>query len=113
MRLFSRLELIDEHTDVRALKREIDDLIRRFESVDLQSLDVGKFLNEVFEVITRHNVRVPSDLLLVGKALATIEGVGRAIYPQLNALEEIRPIVLRIYIQRMTDPKFHARQALS
>jgi len=63
----------------------------------------------VFDVIVRHEVKVPSDLLLVGKALATIEGVGREIYPELNALEEIRPIVLKIYIGRLTDPATHTR----
>ena len=109
IRLFTKLELIDESTDVRALRREIDDLIARFQTVELAKLDVGRFLNSVFDVITRHDVRIPSDLLLVGKALATIEGVGRDIYPELNALEEIRPIVLKVYIQRLTDPTYHAR----
>ena len=109
IRLFHRLELIGEDVDVRGLRREVDDLICRFQTVELAKVDVGKFLNQVFDVIVRHEVKVPSDLLLVGKALATIEGVGREIYPELNALEEIRPIVLKIYIGRLTDPATHTR----
>jgi ubiquinone biosynthesis protein len=109
LRLFYRLELINEHVDVRGLRRDVDDLIARFETVDLANLDVGKFLQSVFEVIVQHDVKVPSDLLLVGKALATIEGVGRDIYPDLNALEEIRPIILKIYLGRLADPMYHAR----
>ena len=110
-RLFARLDLIGEDVDVRGLQRDVDDLICRFQSIELARLDVGKFLNQVFEVIIRHDVKVPADLLLVGKALATIEGVGRDIYPELNALEEIRPIILKIWLRRMADPSYHARGA--
>jgi ubiquinone biosynthesis protein len=107
--LFRRLELIGEDTDVRLLRREIDDLIARFESVDLAELNLGRYLNSVFAVIVRHNVQIPSDLLMVGKALATIEGVGREIYPKLNTMEEIRPVILKIYLGRLTDPGYYAR----
>jgi ubiquinone biosynthesis protein len=107
--LFQRMELIGEDVDLRGLRSDIDDLIARFESIELAKLDVGKFLQTVFEVIISHNVQVPSDLLLVGKALATIEGVGREIYPELNAIEEIRPLILKIYIGRLTDPSYHSR----
>jgi ubiquinone biosynthesis protein len=109
IRLFHRGGLINEEVNVRALKLDIDELISRFETVELAKLDIGKYLQSVFEVIVRHEVQLPADLLLVGKALATIEGVGRDIYPQLNTLEEIRPIILRIYLGRLTDPTYHTR----
>jgi len=109
VRLFQRLDLIGEEVDVRSLRVEVDDLIARFESVELAALDVGRFLNAVFDVLARHEVSVPSDLLLVGKALATIEGVGRDIYPELNTLDEVRPMVLKIYLRRLADPGYHTR----
>lgn len=109
IRLFYKLELIGEETDIRSLRREIDDLISRFESVDLADLNIGRYLNQVFEVVVRHDVQIPSDLLMVGKALATIEGVGRDLYPELNTLEEIRPIILKIYLGRLTDPSYYSR----
>jgi len=109
IRLFYKLELIGEDTDIRSLRREIDDLISRFESVDLAQLNLGRYLNQVFEVVVRHDVQIPSDLLMVGKALGTIEGVGRNLYPELNTLEEIRPIILKIYLGRLTDPGYYSR----
>lgn len=109
IRLFNKLELIGESTDVRLLRREIDDLIARFESVELAQLNIGRYLNSVFEVVVRHDVQIPSDLLMVGKGLATIEGVGRDLYPELNTLEEIRPIIIKIYLGRLTDPGYYTR----
>lgn len=109
IRLFHKLELIGENTDVRSLRREVDDLIARFESVEIAELNIGRYLNSVFEVVVRHDVQIPSDLLMVGKGLATIEGVGRDLYPELNTLEEIRPIILKIYLGRLTDPSYYTR----
>ncbi len=111
VRLFARLGLIGDDVDVRALRRDIDELIGRFESVELAKLDLGKYIQSIFDVITRHDVQLPSDLLLVGKALATIEGVGREIYPQLDTITEIRPVILKIYLRRLADPAFHTRSA--
>ncbi|RMG15532.1 MAG: hypothetical protein D6731_08190 [Planctomycetota bacterium] len=109
VRLFYKLELIDEHVDVRGLRRDVDDLIARFETVELAKLDVGRFLQQVIDVVISHDVKVPSDLLMVGKALATIEGVGRDLYPELNALQEVRPFVLKVYLSRLADPAYHSR----
>ncbi|MBL4847765.1 MAG: AarF/ABC1/UbiB kinase family protein [Planctomycetes bacterium] len=109
IRLFYKLELIGENADIRSLRRGIDDLISRFESVELAQINIGRYLTQVFEVVIRHDVQIPSDLLMVGKALATIEGVGRDLYPELNTLEEIRPIILKIYLGRLTDPGYYAR----
>lgn len=109
IRLFYRLDLIDEEVDVRALRRDVDDIIHRFKSMDLASINLGAFLQQVFDVISRHDIQVPADLLLVGKALATIEGVGREIYPGLNAVEEFRPLILKVFLRRLTDPSFFSR----
>ncbi|MEZ6189218.1 MAG: AarF/UbiB family protein [Planctomycetota bacterium] len=109
IRLFYRLDLIDEDVDVRALRRDVDDIIHRFQSMELANINLGAFLQQVFDVISRHDVQVPADLLLVGKALATIEGVGRELYPELNAVEEFRPLILKVFLQRLTDPSFFSR----
>ncbi|MCA8923120.1 MAG: AarF/ABC1/UbiB kinase family protein, partial [Planctomycetes bacterium] len=109
IRLFYRLDLIDENVDVRALRRDVDDIIHRFQSMELANINLGAFLQQVFDVISRHDVQIPADLLLVGKALATIEGVGRDLYPELNAVEEFRPLILKVFLKRLTDPSFFSR----
>jgi ubiquinone biosynthesis protein len=57
-------------------------------------------------------VVVPSDLLLIGKALATVEGMARELDPELDPLRAIRPYVLKLYLRRLADPRFVARDAI-
>lgn len=109
IRLFFRLRLIDERVDVPALRRDAGELIDRYYSVPLAQVDVGAFMAQLFEVFQRHHVLVPSDLLLIGKAMATVDGLARELYPELDPIEAIRPYVLKTYLQRLADPRFVAR----
>jgi ubiquinone biosynthesis protein len=111
VRLFYKLGLIGEDTDVRGLRLDVSDLLERYDAVELAKVDVGQLLQQVFEVIVRHDILLPADLLLMGKALATIDGVGRDIYPELDPLGAFRPHILRIYIGRLTDPTYFTREA--
>jgi ubiquinone biosynthesis protein len=105
VRLFDKLGLIPETVNERALRTDLLDLLERYGALDLKRLDIGVMLTDIFDVIARHDITVPSDLLLVGKALATIDGVARAIYPELEPLETIRPKIIEIYLRRISDPK--------
>jgi len=105
VRLLTRLELIGESVNERALRVDVMDMLDRYASLELSKMDIGKIITDVFEVITRHHIVVPSDLLLVGKALATIDGVARALYPELEPIKVLRPLILKVYLQRLTDPK--------
>ncbi len=110
IRLFFKLNLIGEDTDVRALRTDCDDLLNRYEMVELAKVDTGKLISELFDVITRHDIILPADLLVMGKALATIDGVARDIYPELDPLAAIRPHALKIYMKRLADPLFFSRE---
>jgi ubiquinone biosynthesis protein len=105
IRLFHKLELIDESVNERGLKMDLLDLLERYGTVELSKIDIGELIFDIFDVISRHEIVVPSDLLLVGKALATIDGVARAIYPELEPLNTIRPKILEIYLSRLADPR--------
>ncbi len=112
IRLFHKLGLIGEETDVRALRLDCDDLLNRYEMVELAHIDTGRLISQLFDVITRHDIILPADLLIMGKALATIDGVARDIYPELDPLSALRPHVLRVYMRRLADPVFFSREPL-
>ncbi len=110
VRLFLELDLIDESIDLRSLKREIKQLIDRYYNVPVGDIDLGRFINQVFEVVVKHDVRMPADLLLVGKALTTIEGIAQEIDPTFDPVTEMRPYLLKTYVLRVLDPAHHAKE---
>lgn len=110
--LFRRLELVDERADLSGLRRDAQELLDAYRELPLEQVDIAVLLGELFEVLARHRVQVPPDLMLTGKALATVEGVARELDPRLDPLQVMRPLVLRWYLERLADPRFLARDAI-
>jgi len=104
------LGLIGDSVDVRALRTEIHELLSRYYGMEIGALDIGIFITEVFETIIRYDVRMPSDLLLVGKSVSTMEGIARQIQPDFNPMLELRPYLVRLYARRALDPSAYSRR---
>ena len=104
------LGLINDTVDVRALRTEIHELLSRYHGLEIAALDIGVFITEVFETIIRYDVRMPADLLLVGKSVSTMEGIARQIQPDFNPMMELRPYLIRLYARRALDPNTYSRR---
>jgi ubiquinone biosynthesis protein len=112
VKLLFRLGLIDEQVDVPAMRRDVKELIDRYWAVPIGEVDVAVLIGRLFEMLQRHHVVMPSELLLIGKALATVDGMARELDPELDPLRAIRPYVLKQYLKRLSDPRWLARDVL-
>jgi ubiquinone biosynthesis protein len=112
IRQFQKQGLVDETVDTRAMQSEISDLMDRYLGMEIMKIDVALYIQELFDIITRFKIVLPADLLLMGKSLATIDGVARDIYPELDPLSAIRPYILQIYFRRLADPEFYTRETM-
>jgi ubiquinone biosynthesis protein len=106
IRLFADMELIDETVDVRRLKAETGEFVERYSDLPLGRLDVGKYLADLFDIIQRHHVRIPSDILLMAKTVATMESVAQSLSPEFDPFAVMRPYLLNLYVRRLTEPGF-------
>ncbi len=107
---FIDLGLVDDTVNVRAMQGEIADIMARYNGRTLAQLDIGVFIAEIFEAVVRYHVRLPVELILIGKSISTVEGIAQEIYPAFNPLEELRPHLVELYARRMLDPKAHTRK---
>lgn len=112
VRLFTRLELVDEGVDRKRLARDLTAFLDRYADVPIGQVNVAALIGTLFEMLQRHRVRVPPEMLLIGKALATVDGMARDLDPTLDPIEAIRPYVLRTWLRRLADPRFLARDFL-
>jgi ubiquinone biosynthesis protein len=80
----------------RRLRRTVSDFLLDVESTDLEHLEVGKLLRRFFDTLREHRLRCPSDLLMLIKALTTIEGVATWLDPTFDVVASLRPHVERL-----------------
>jgi ubiquinone biosynthesis protein len=96
--------LAPEDIDRRALKRDLEIMMDRYAMVPIEKLRIEPLLRDAVETVFRHRILLPSDLLGVGRALSTMEGIARRIYPQFNPLAEVQPYLVSLFLKRALNP---------
>jgi ubiquinone biosynthesis protein len=80
----------------RRLRRTVSDFLLDIDTADLEHLEIGKLLRRFFDTLREHKLRCPSDLLMLIKALATIESVATWLDPTFDVMSRLRPHVERL-----------------
>lgn len=95
--------LAPEPIDRTAFNLELTDFLERYYEVPLQQLNIGTIIDELMDIIRRYRLRLPSDLVLMTKALVINEGVGMMLYPEFNIIAHARPYARKLLARRL-DP---------
>ncbi|HGY11946.1 MAG TPA: hypothetical protein ENK36_06255 [Desulfobacterales bacterium] len=98
-----KIGMIEDQIDRRKLNRELLEFLDRYYRIPLNQLNTPQLLNEFLELIRNFHIKLPPDLVMMGKALAISEGVGRKIYPEFNMFELIVPYSEKLLLHRL-DP---------
>lgn len=85
-----------EPLDAASLRRDMADLIDGYSSAALGDLAIGPLLRDALAVMRRHRLQFPVDLMLLARALITIEGVGRQLDPSYQMVERARLLLAQI-----------------
>jgi ubiquinone biosynthesis protein len=89
---------LDRHT----IRYELDELLAENLDLPLRDISLGPILATLFEMGRKHRLRVHSNLVLLGKAVMTIEAVIRALDPAFALMEEAQWEVERLVRSRLT-----------
>lgn len=83
------------------LESDYDQLMRKYYSLSLDELNFSQAFYEVLQSARRNHLRWPSNMGLYAKALANLEGLGRKFNPEVNLLDEVRPLVTDLFRQQL------------
>jgi ubiquinone biosynthesis protein len=94
-------DLTDE-IDTRNLKRDLSEFIDDYYEIPLHEINAGRMLTEFIEILNCYRIKFPSDLMLLAKALITIEGIGRQLDPEFNMISHLKPFMETLLSDRIT-----------
>jgi ubiquinone biosynthesis protein len=103
-------ELTDE-VNTRALRRDLAEFIDAYYEIPLQEMNAGRLLAEFVEILTHYRIRFPSDLMLLAKALVTMEGLGRQLDPDFNMIGHLKPFMEKLVREKLS-PASLSRETL-
>lgn len=95
--------------DYPLLQSDVRDFVETYYGVSLERINVGNMLTDFVNVLSIHGIRYPADLMLLIRALVTLEGVGRELDPHFNLAEHLAPYVQRLVRERYNPAKLMGR----
>ncbi len=93
IRALESLEIRRDHTDARGFRRDVAELVSAYSDLTLDSIDLGVLLRDLTGIIRTHRLTIPPDLVLLIRALVTIESVGRSLDPRFDIAAQLHPFL--------------------
>ncbi|MEM9926344.1 MAG: AarF/ABC1/UbiB kinase family protein [Cyanobacteria bacterium P01_D01_bin.50] len=87
--------------DMSRLENDYDRMLRKYFNLSLSQLNFSEIVYETFQVARNNNIRLPSNMGLYAKTIANLEGLARGFNPELNFLEEIKPLLTDLFRQQL------------
>ncbi len=118
--------------DMEAYRAEVILLAEKYLGKPLKDIDFSSLIRDLVGGATKFDIEMPTDFMMVGKALMTIEGIGKELDPDLDVLSEAQPYFVDLLKKRLspaelgnemvrnmerfagmaTDVPFHLREVL-
>lgn len=97
------LQLSETSVPVNLVRLENDyaRMLRKYFNLSLSQINFSKVLYEVLQTARNNKIRMPSNLGLYAKTIANLEGTGRLFYPDLNLIEEIKPLMTDLFRRQL------------
>jgi ubiquinone biosynthesis protein len=97
------LELAEggQQVNLNRLTNDYDRMLRKYYNRSISQINFSEVIYEVLQVSRNNKIRLPSNMGLYAKTLANLEGVARGFYPQINLLDQIRPLMTDLFRRQL------------
>lgn len=89
-------------TDEDQLERDIHGFFDLLDGASLEEMDIKEVLGKFSGILNNNEILMPDHLYLLVRGIVLIEGIGRALVPDLNIIESLRPYILKIAFRKLS-----------
>ncbi|MBN1894704.1 phosphotransferase [bacterium] len=100
VRVLFHVGSIRQDVHLASLKSDLSSFINRYYGSSLSQLCFEQVFNDLNRIVTRHHIRIPRNLMLMGKALVQIEGIARTLDPEFDMFSMAKPYAARLITGR-------------
>jgi ubiquinone biosynthesis protein len=105
----SDLGIATRAADRRNLARDLDRLRMRYFGLELERIRARSFVEDLMGLAFANRLRMPSNLVLVFKTIAMLEGISLQLDPDINVFTEVEPYVRDVLLE-LQSPVTRARE---
>jgi predicted unusual protein kinase regulating ubiquinone biosynthesis (AarF/ABC1/UbiB family) len=83
------------------LTNDYDRMLRKYYNISLSQINFSQVFYEVLQIARNNKIRLPSNMGLYAKTLANLEGVARSFDPEINLLDQIKPLMTDLFRRQL------------
>ncbi len=95
--------------NLSAMRRDLKEIVDAYYGRTLGEMSIDIIGKEFLNLIYRYKIQIPQQYALLAKALITVEGVAKKLYPQINIIEVAKPYVTELMRQKFGPEKMAER----
>ncbi len=95
--------------NLAAMRRDLREIVDAYYGRTLGEVSIDIIGREFLNLIYRYKIKIPRQYALLAKALITVEGVAKKLYPQINIIEVAKPYVTELMKEKFGPEKFAER----
>jgi len=101
----------EEKINLQQFHGDISEVMDKVVGLPLEDIQFSEIITDLLEGARRHHLRIPNEYSLMGKALLTIEALGKELDPELNIESEVAPFIQKLVMARYSTK--HITRTLS
>src|SRR5699024_3520357 len=100
IKTFTEWGILDDNTNMNALKRDIESLITAYYDVPLEEISLGKVMVDIFSIAYKHQIEIPNDIAILGKVILTTESIIEQLDPSFSIMQAVEPYGKKLILER-------------
>ncbi|MBF0117725.1 MAG: AarF/ABC1/UbiB kinase family protein [Desulfobacterales bacterium] len=100
-----KLTTRDVEPELRALEKDIADLMGQHLYKPLKEIESDKLLKQLLQLAARHKLRTRPDIFLMARASSAIEGVARILDPDVDVIALAAPYIAQVKLAKFTPQR--------
>lgn len=89
------------NVNLARLENDFDRMLRKYYNLSLSKVNFSETFYEILQVSRKNKLKIPGNLGLYAKSLANLEGVARGFNPDVNLLDEFRPLMADLFSRQL------------
>ena len=94
-----------DKVDRDAFRAEVGRLSQVHLGKPLKEIQMAALIRDLVQGAIQFEIEMPPEMMMVGKSLMTVEGIGKSLYPELDVFTEARPFFLKLLWQRYSPER--------
>ncbi|MBI5187453.1 MAG: AarF/ABC1/UbiB kinase family protein [Nitrospirae bacterium] len=110
---YIELGLVPEEIDLSVFRKEfkadLTEFLEPLYGLTLREINFAEYMDTVTHLAMKHNMKIPSDLLLINKAMLILENIGMELDPNFDFIAAAEPYASKLITQKVSPSRLYER----